>query len=265
MKKYDNNSRIWLSAILFILALILGLTIGVFDIGPKNTPVETKTVSLPASGNDIITSTSNFSASIKSLEEVNGVSIDGAPFIGNTQEAKAVIVEFADYQCPYCKKYFDETFAQIRDKYVNTGKIIYAFRDYPLESHPQALHAAYAADCAYLQNKFWEMHDLLYSRQDQWSYNNDHRTVFMNFAKELNLNMDAFTACYDQEQPMAKIQKDIVDGQLYKVSGTPTFFINNKKLMGAQPFKVFTAVIDQELKTALPLTPQTQQTQQPKN
>ena len=257
-EKNNETLKIVVAAILLAAGIIIGFAIGAWGIGLKNTTgyqntVTNTTKTIPAAGyqakspDEILVSPTNFSADLKRLEIVNGVSVDGAPTMGDTQEAKVIIVEFADYQCPFCKKYFDESFSKIRDSFVSTNKVIYAFRDYPLTNHPQALLASNAANCANDQGKFWEMHDLLFGRQDQWNFKDNAKTVITGFASELKLDIEKFNQCLDTQKYLIKIQKHIADGLKYGVTGTPTFFINNKKVLGAQTFETFSSIINGEI------------------
>jgi protein-disulfide isomerase len=252
----NETIKIIIAAVLLAAGIIIGFAIGAWGIGFKGTTAyqtaKMTASSTPAAGyqtkspDEILVASTNFSADLKTLEIVNGVSVDGAPTMGDTQESKVIIVEFSDYQCLFCKKYFDESFSKIRETYVNTNKVIYAFRDYPLTAHPQALLASNAANCANDQGKFWEMHDLLFERQDQWSYKDNAKDIMLNFAKELKLDMEKFNNCLNTQKYLVKIQQHIGDGLKYKVTGTPTFFINNKKVMGAQSFETLSGIIDGE-------------------
>ena len=261
MSKLNKLQKIWLIVGLFILGILLGFAIGALGLSLKPATIKTQAVvSISDTSQKLQIGEANYGSSVKILEEVNGVKLKDAPTMGNTQEAKVIIIEFADYQCPYCKKYFDQSFKKIIDTYVKTGKVLYAFRDYPLESHPQSLIAAYAADCAYEQGKFWEMHDMLYQENDKWINNDNAKNIFYQFAEKIGLNLTQFKQCLDEERPLFKVQQDIKDGQQYKVAGTPTFFINNQKLMGAQDFqKTFVPLIEEELSKPQPKSTQSEQ------
>jgi protein-disulfide isomerase len=156
-------------------------------------------------------------------------------------DAKVKIVEFADFQCPYCKKWNDTTAPALKEKYGD--KIVIYFRHYPLTSiHPQAMDGAVAAECAAEQNKFWEMHDGLFETQDAINLHNSQA-----LAGKLGLDMTKFNSCMANNPGQANINADVLDGVSYGVAGTPTFLINGVRLLGALPLERFTAVIDQEL------------------
>ena len=164
-----------------------------------------------------------------------------------SDDAKVTIVEFSDFQCPYCKMYFDNTFHQLKSKYIDTGKVKYVFKNYNLPFHPEAPKAAMAGNCAFEQGKFWEMHELLFSKQDDWSGKADNVQTFKKFAGELKLDQTKFDQCLDTDKYEDEMNADMDEGQAKNVSGTPTFFINGHKLVGAQELPEF----DKEIEKAL--------------
>lgn len=172
---------------------------------------------------------------------VENVSADNDPFLG-PEDAPVTIVEFSDFQCPYCKRFRDQTFDALIEQYGDQIRIVY--RDFPLSQlHPDAQKAAEAAECANEQGKFWEMHDMIYANQ-QLGIGVDALT---GFADQLQLDTDEFAECVESGKYAEEVAADMADGNAYGVSGTPTFFINGYRLVGAQPLEAFTALIDQEL------------------
>ena len=169
------------------------------------------------------------------------VSVDDDPVKGD-KNAPVTIIEFSDFQCPFCGKFFKETFGQIDEKYIKTGKVKMVFRDFPLSFHENAQKSAEAAECADEQGKFWEYHDMLFENQEKLSVEDLKR-----YAVELGLDKDKFDSCLDSEKYKDEVKKDFSDGQKYGVSGTPAFFINGKLVSGAQPFSAFEKVIEAEL------------------
>lgn len=148
------------------------------------------------------------------------LSIEGAQFKGE-QTAKVTLVEFLDYQCPFCKAYFNQTMPQLLTEYVRTGKVKYVVRDFPLEAiHPLAVKAAEAARCAGEQNKFWLMHDQLMVNSNSL----ERKNLSMN-AQNLGLDVVTFEKCLDSDKYATKINQDIGDGTKAGVDGTPTFFL----------------------------------------
>ncbi len=155
-----------------------------------------------------------------------------------------VIVEFSDYACPYCAKFALEVEPEIIKNYGDKVKIV--FRDFPVHGET-SYFAAEAANCAGEQGKYWDFHDVLFERQNEWIGN---RTKVYDYAAELGLNVDDFKACLDSGKYEDEITKDMSDGQSYGVTGTPTFFINGKKVVGYKSYEEFAALIEQELQQA---------------
>jgi len=170
------------------------------------------------------------------------------PFKGQ-KTAPLTMVEFTDYQCPFCGRYARDTYAQIDKEYVATGKIKYVLLDLPLESiHPFAFKAAEAAYCAGEQGKYWEMHDRLFANQQTLDSWNAH-------AEAVGLDVARFESCLSSDKTAADIRRDMMQAQVAGVTGTPGFFLaatdqaSNKvktlrSIKGAQPFAAFKAQID---------------------
>jgi len=178
------------------------------------------------------------------------VSTDGAYSIGDP-DAPVTIVEFTDFQCPFCSRHFLQTFPQIVAEYVDTGKVRYVFMDFPLSSiHPQAQLASEAARCAGDQAAYVEMHDLLFARQDAWKGRDDAATIFSGFAGELGLDTAAFDACLATRQHEDAVLADLEYGTSLGIDGTPAFFVNGHFISGAQPFEVFQQAIESLLADA---------------
>jgi protein-disulfide isomerase len=170
------------------------------------------------------------------------VSVDDDPSLGSP-DAPVTIVEFSDFQCPYCSGFYSDTFGQIKEQYIDTGKVKLVYRDFPLSSiHQYAEKAAEAADCANEQGKFWEYSDILFSDQADW--NTVGVAKFKEYAGQLGLNTDKFNSCLDSGSMAQEIQNDFDQGRQYGVSGTPSFFVNGELITGAQPFSVFKQKID---------------------
>lgn len=169
-------------------------------------------------------------------------------FVEGASDAPITLVEFSDFQCPFCQKFFSQSFGQIRDNYIKTGKAKFVYRDFPLDFHLQAAPAALAAECAADQNKFTEMHDALFANQSEWAGNSDASNLFKKYAKTMGLDTKTFDACFDTRKHESEIKKDLVDGISSGVSGTPGFFVNGKALSGALPYEeVFKSAFEAEL------------------
>lgn len=151
--------------------------------------------------------------------------------------APITVVEFSDFQCPFCKKFFEEAFPDIEKNYIKTGKVKFVYRDFPLDGHKQAVLAAQAAECAKEQKKFREMHDLLFETQGEWSGSPAALEFLKSLAVRTELKKEQFNACLDQQKYFNEIRKDYLDGFVMGVTGTPGFFINGEALSGAMPYE----------------------------
>jgi protein-disulfide isomerase len=160
-------------------------------------------------------------------------------------DAPITIVEFSDYQCPFCRRWHDEVAQALYAAYPNQIRLVY--RNLPLTSiHPDALSAAEAALCAGDQNVYWEYHDKLFSGDTLG------KSTYMQYAQDLNLNMTTFEACIDNRTHQATVEADSDFAVNLGVRSTPTFFINGLAIVGAQPLDVFKQVIDKELAGDIP-------------
>ena len=176
--------------------------------------------------------------------------IKGDPFKGQP-DAKLTLVEFSDYQCPFCVRHSRDTLPQLEREYIATGKVKYVFRNFPIESiHPLAFKAHEAANCAGEQGKYWEMHDRLFANQNALGLKD-----LPNHAKALVLDAPKFQQCLDSGKHAAKIRKDLADGQKAGVQGTPSFFLALTEpndgmvkavriIRGAQPYAAFKDAIE---------------------
>jgi len=154
-------------------------------------------------------------------------------------DAPIVLVEFSDFQCPFCQS-ATSTLAELLDRY--ESQIRFVYKDYPLAVHPEAFKAAEAGNCAHEQGMFWELHDKMFVSQDAL----DVPSLNMH-ASELGLDTTAFSACLDEGRYTQRVQRDLQIGQLYGVSSTPTVFINGRPIMGAAPIETFDQIIREEL------------------
>jgi len=169
---------------------------------------------------------------------------DQAVVLGDA-EAPVTIVEFSDYQCPFCARHFQETWPQLKAEFVDTGRVRYVFKDLPITSiHPQAPKAHEAARCAGEQGAYWAMHDRLFAGQSEWAGRSDHVAIFKRYAAELGLERAALDACLDSGRWASAVKTDLAEGAGLGVQGTPTFFINGYPLVGAQPYETFQLAVD---------------------
>jgi protein-disulfide isomerase len=179
------------------------------------------------------------------------INLDSDRILGN-HLAKVGIVEFSDYQCPFCLAFQTNVMPLLKSQYIDTGKVQFMYRDYPLDIHPQAESAAIAALCAGRQNAYWQMHDQLFENQNQLGPD-----LYKELAQQLRLDAKAFDSCLSDAKRKDQVVSEETYGQQVGVDGTPTFFIGHivgnklvdiKPIVGAQPPEVFAQVIDTYLK-----------------
>ena len=180
------------------------------------------------------------------------VEIGESPVKGK-ENAPVTIVEFSDYQCPYCGRFFEETLPSIQKNYIDTGKVKLVYRDFPLGFHPMAIPSAQAANCAREtggDSAYFKMHDKIFAEQNKLDGGSVSSTVqfttedIKKWAKDIGYDIGS---CLDSDKYASEIQKDQQDGQSYGVQGTPAFFINGQLVSGAQPYQAFKQIIDAEL------------------
>jgi protein-disulfide isomerase len=165
--------------------------------------------------------------------------------------APVVIEEFSDFQCPFCRRFHDDTFPQIVEEYVRTGKVYFVYRHFPIvdrndpaqESHA----AAIASICAGRQNRFWDYQDVLFANQNGENIGDYTERRLEAMAGEIGLDVDAFNECYGSQDARAAVAADTLLASQNGLSSTPSFRINGKTLLGAQAFEVFQQAIDAEL------------------
>lgn len=182
------------------------------------------------------------------------ISLDDDPVKGNLN-APITIVEFSDFQCPFCAKFHSTTLPQLEASYIDSGKVKFVYRDFPIQSiHPNAVPAALASECADEQGMFWEYHDLVFENQKKWQGLSGRIMIdtFEQYALELELNTSDFNTCLESGKYVDEVKKDLQDGVSYGVTGTPGFFIGNDelgyvKIIGAQPYPVFERLIEDQI------------------
>lgn len=160
------------------------------------------------------------------------------------KKAKITIIEFSDYQCSFCQRFYLNTFGQLVENYIDTGLVNYVHRDFPLSFHMNAVPAAEAAECAGEQDKYWEMHSAIFDNLSEWESSSEIDQLLAVYATEIGLDIDKFESCTASDKKLAEIQGDMDDGIAAGVSATPTFFINGEKVVGAQPYSVFSSILD---------------------
>jgi len=169
----------------------------------------------------------------------------GLPTKGSP-DAPVTMVEFSDFMCPYCARFATETLPKIEEEYVETGKVMVVFRHFPVHGEP-SIQVAEATLCAHEQHRFWEYHDRLFAD----SLTQGSRVFSLEnlkaLAAELGLDTERFNRCVDCRRYSEAVQEDIAEGNRLGVRGTPTFFINGREILGAQPYETFQRAIEEEL------------------
>ena len=176
---------------------------------------------------------------------------DDDPSLGSP-DAPVTIVEFSDFQCPFCRRLYRDTLPQLKEKYVKTGEVKFVYRDFPLTAiHDLAQKYAEAGECADEQGKFWSMHDKIFDEQNKRGAGtivDITAADLKQWARELGLEGVVFDSCLDSGKYTQEVQKDLADGQRAGVSGTPATFVNGRLIQGAVPYTQFEAIIEEELK-----------------
>jgi protein-disulfide isomerase len=166
--------------------------------------------------------------------------------IGNPN-APVHIMEFADFECPSCARFTILSEPDVRKRIINAGLANFTFYDFPLPQHRNSQAAHNAAACAGAQNKFWEMHDLLFNSQDQWDMEatNDPKSKMVDYAKQLGLDMPAWEKCFDSRKFQYRIDANAAEGARRNVNSTPTFVIGNKMFAGSLGYDEFKQKVDE--------------------
>ena len=174
------------------------------------------------------------------------VSVGHFPALGSAK-APVTVIEFADYRCPFCERFYSDAEKSLIKDYVNTGKVKFYFRSFAFLG-PASTVASEAAECANEQGQFWKFHDWMYNNQADES-NTDYysKENLIKYATNLGLNSSKFSSCLNSDKYAAAVQQDLTEGQNAGVNGTPTTFINGKPLVGAQPYSAVKSAIDAAL------------------
>ena len=175
------------------------------------------------------------------LEKADAGRILGSPTAG------VWLIIISDFQCPFCKRWHDESWEAIRTEYVETGKLRVAYVNLPLEMHANAMPAAHVAMCASVQGKFWPVQDAMFRTQQEWSNLSDAHPFFERLARDAGADVDALRACVQSKVMQPLIESDEARANGAGAQSTPTFFIGNQPLVGAQPLAAFREAIDRAL------------------
>lgn len=187
----------------------------------------------------------------RQLPKKADIAFDHRPALGE-QSAKVGIVEFSDFECPFCRKFHDTTFEDIKKNYIDAGKVVFVARNAPMDIHPAAEPAAIAAQCAAEQNAFYKMQVELFKNQEQLG-----RPLYKQLAGDIKLDVDSYMKCLDAPSTKQYVHDDLAFATKLGVQGTPTFFVGRVEgnglvdavaMVGAHPYSLFTQVIDSFLK-----------------
>jgi protein-disulfide isomerase len=174
---------------------------------------------------------------------------DDDPVIG-AADSKVTMLVFCDFESRLCKRFKDEIYEPLADKYVNNGKMKYVYRDYPLTAiHAEAMNAAIAADCANEQKKYWAYSNKLFENQDSFG-----AAAYKQWAVDIGLNAGQFNQCYDSQKYKTEVEHDLADGIQVGVSGVPSVFINSFMVTGLSDISVYESMIEKELERTAKLT-----------
>jgi len=222
-----KSNKIWVGAVVILAGLfIVSIFTGGFNFGSSEANIQGAVPAQQAPS----------APSINMEELIENDDIKGNP------NAPVTIVEWSDFECPYCAKFYSQTLEQIDEKYIQTGKVKFVYRDFPLSFHANAQKAAEAAECAGEQGKYFEMHDTLFEQGVDGGVSS-----FKQFAEDISLDTSEFNECLDSGEMASEVSKDMSDGSAIGIKGTPGFVINGQLVSGAQPFSVFQQVIEAEL------------------
>jgi protein-disulfide isomerase len=223
-------------SVLVVLAFAVGVLVGYVAWGRGSTTVSAPAAAAVAQQPAVVTPAPQYKR--------YDIPTDGYPSLG-PDDAKIVIVEFSDFQCPFCRKFHAETYQSLLDAY--KGKIRFVYRNLPLTSiHPNAMPAAIASLCAKDQNAYWDFNERLFTNDTL------DEATYIKYATDLKLNVDTFTKCLTSGSHDAEIKADMDFSLNLGVQSTPTFFVNGLAIVGAQPLENFKQIIDKELAGEIP-------------
>ena len=187
--------------------------------------------------------------------QIFNVKFDADDPVKGDPDAPLTIVEFSDFQCPFCSRFFDNTLPLIQKNYIDTGKAKLVYMDLPLDNlHKNARLASVAAECADDQGEFWQYHDMLFDTQAEWKNmpSDVHLTFLRQQAFDMGLEIEKYDLCLDSPEILKEIEEDSLEASRNGATGTPTFFIGTEKdgfvkLVGAKAYASFQEVIDSKL------------------
>lgn len=248
IKAKDTARASQIALSLIPVFFVLGIGAGYLIWGRSPTPVTAavSATATPVSENQPAPATNPDAAQPTAPPTVRryDIPVDNDPSLG-VEDAPITLIEFSDYECPFCTRWHTDVFAPLMEKYPDQVRFVY--RDFPLPSHPNAIPAAEAANCANEQGAFWEYHDRLFATTQGLS-----PALYEKIASELSLDMEQFKKCVEDRTYQAEVDADFQFAANLGVSSTPTFFLNGIPIVGAQPFEFFDEVVRRELAGEIP-------------
>jgi protein-disulfide isomerase len=236
---FNKESNPWQLVTFLLIGLIVGY--GLSEWSGTETSTDTDT------GTQTITITPQ--SDDEDEAEIVEVDLDDDPGLGDP-DATVKIVEFSDFQCFYCRRFYNQTLSQLKENYIDKGLVYFVYRDFPLSDiHPDAQKASEASECADEQGKFWEMHDMIYDGQNELGSGTVDIPLesLKSYAVELGLDADTFNECLDSGKYEDEVAADQKAGLSYGASATPSFFINGQIVVGAQSYETLAEIIDSQL------------------
>lgn len=231
----DNNQKGFFDGnpkMLFVFGLVCGIAITMIVGGGVPSFGSDK----PTTNDQVVIDDNNDPAQGLSLAGVD----DSDHVRGDLNKAKVVLIEYSDFECPYCGRH-NPTMIDVYEEYGDD--VAWVYRHFPLTSiHPEAIPAALASECAEEQGKFWEFSDALYENQTLLS-----NEYYTELATDLGLDIEQFTSCYESQKYLDKVESDQASGSAAGVTGTPATFVNGQLVSGAYPFETFKGMIDEIL------------------
>lgn len=244
--KYDYRDRqasMQYFPVAAYVGIIVAILVGALIIGFSIILSSGKYSDLRGSNSNIIAAANNSDSQIQNAPAYADIKLlDEYPFMGS-KDAPITLVEFADFQCPFCKKFHDEALSKIKSEYIDKGIVKFYFLHFPFLG-PESDAAAIAAECARQQNKFWEYHDLLYKTQGLENSGAFSDESLLELAKQAGLDIEKFNSCKADPKVAEAVKQQMEIGQQNGVEATPTVFINGAKYEGSNPFSSYQALIE---------------------
>jgi len=238
----------WATPVIGVLMLAAGLLGGYFGrplIAPDSNPAAVNEVDITPQAAEEISIDQDADREAQKAAVMNSLMGETRHFLGD-EDAPVTIIEFSDFQCPYCERWANETGTKIKDQYIDDGLVRLGYWHFPFLGN-ESVWAAEASECAAEQNAFWAYHDYLYQPQVGEQGKSFSKENLKQFAADLDLDTEAFNECLDSGKFTQFVQSQRSVAQQIGVSSTPTFLINGEPVVGAQPFPAFESVIEQAL------------------